>query len=179
MSRDPAGRGPAGAPGPDDERDPGRPGDEGPRLAPTAGGVLLGWASVGLIGGWLLHRVALGLDRVPPLVTWAQAVTLLFLAVVVGLAAFATHRVLHVRGERLPSHQSVNRLLLARATSLVGSLLAGGYAGYALSWLGLSAELAGQRALRAALAALAAALLAVAGLLLERACRVREDDDDA
>ncbi len=53
-----------------------------------------------------------------------------------------------MRHERLEPHQAVNRLVLARACALVGALVAGGYLGYALSWLGVDAELARQRAWR-------------------------------
>ncbi|HRD62224.1 MAG TPA: DUF3180 family protein, partial [Nocardioides sp.] len=56
-----------------------------------------------------------------------------------------------------------------------GALVAGGYAGYALSWVGDPAELAGQRILRSAVAVLAGIAMVVFALLLERACRVRPD----
>jgi hypothetical protein len=84
----------------------------------------------------------------------------------------------HVRHERLLPHQAVNRLVLARACAFVGALVAGGYGGYAVSWLGLEAELAGQRAWRSATAALAGLLICATGLLLERACRVRSGDPE-
>ena len=45
--------------------------------------------------------------------------------------------------------------MLARACALVGALVAGGYLGYALSWVGVSAELADQRVVRSLVAALA------------------------
>ena len=64
--------------------------------------------------------------------------------------------------------------MLARAGALVGALVAGGYAGYALSWIGDPAELAGQRILRSVVAVLAGVLMVVGALLLERACRVRK-----
>ena len=69
------------------------------------------------------------------------------------MTAWHTWRAVHVRGERLEPHQAVNRLVLGRASALVGALVAGGYAGYAVSWVGSEAELAGQRMLRSALAA--------------------------
>ena len=48
-------------------------------------------------------------------------------------------------------HQAVNRLVLAKACALAGALVAGGYLGYALSWVGLTdAELAQQRMVHAA-----------------------------
>jgi integral membrane sensor domain MASE1 len=82
-----------------------------------------------------------------------------------------------VRRERLEPHQAVNRLVLARAGALVGALVAGGYAGYAISWIGDPAELAGQRILRSVIAVVAGVLIVVGALLLERACRVRKPND--
>ena len=55
--------------------------------------------------------------------------------------------------------------------------MAGGYAGYAISWLGVPSELASQRAWRSLAAAIAGVAILIAALLLERACRVRNEDD--
>ena len=83
---------------------------------------------------------------------------------------------MQVRHERLEPHRAVNRLVLGRAAALVGALVAGGYAGYAVSWIGDPAELAGQRILRSAVAVAAGITTMVAALLLERACRVQKRD---
>ena len=114
-----------------------------------------------------------------PIVTWAQPLALVLVAAILGATAYATWRTVHVHQERLEPHQAVNRLVLARACALVGALVAGGYLGYALSWVGADAELADQRAWRSALAGLAGVAIVVTGVLLERACRVRSDVDDA
>ena len=60
----------------------------------------------------------------------------------------------------------------------MGGLVAGGYAGYAVSWLGLRAELADERILRSAAAAVAGVAIVIGALLLERACRVRSGDEE-
>jgi hypothetical protein len=44
-----------------------------------------------------------------------------------------------------------------------------------VSWIGVDAELAGQRIVRCLVAVAAGVVLMVGGLLLERACRVRSD----
>ncbi len=61
----------------------------------------------------------------------------------------------------------------------MGALVAGGYVGYAISWLGVGPQLVGERLWRSLAAAVAAGLVMCAALLLERACRVRPDEGDA
>ena len=151
----------------------------GGHLRPTSAGALTAWLVVGLVGGWLLHPVSESVRGQALLVQWVQPAALLLLAVAVGITAWHTWRAVQVRHEHLEPHQAVNRLVLGRASALVGALVAGGYAGYAVSWLGSDAELAGERMLRSALAALASCLVVVGGLFLERACRVRKDPPKA
>ena len=112
----------------------GRP-DEGGTLRPTSPTVLAVWGLVGLVLGWLFHPLS---DRwgTPPVVTWAQPLTLLLVAAILGYTAWSTWRTVHVHAERLAPNQAVNRLVLARACAFVGALAGGGYLGYALSWLG-------------------------------------------
>jgi hypothetical protein len=56
-------------------------------------------------------------------------------------------------------------------------VVAGGYFGYALAWVGFGeAELAQQRMVHAVLGGLAGVALVAGSLLLERACRVNGDD---
>ena len=149
----------------------------GGRLRPTSVGALTLWGVVGLVGGWVLHPLAERMRDTAPIVTWAQPLALLLVAVILGATAFLTWRTIHVHQQRLEPQQAVNRLVLARACALVGALVAGGYLGYALSWIGDPAELADDRMVRALLAATAAIAAAVAAMFLERACRVRGDDD--
>lgn len=163
---------------PPSEPDPDDPSDGAPgpgALRPTPPLHLVGWAVVGLVCGWAVRPVCDRLGVVPPLVSGAQPLALLLLAVILGYVAWATHRAVHVRRERLLPHQAVNRLVLARACAIVASVVAGGYLGYALSWIGDAAELADERMVRALLAAAAAAAAAVAALFLERACRVHDE----
>lgn len=155
---------------------PDAPSDGAGSLRPTPSWVLVVWGSVGLVGGWLVRPVADRIGSTVPIVTWAQPAALALVAAILGCTAWLTYRTVQVHHQRLLPHQGVNRLVLARACALVGALVAGSYAGYAVSWLGLEAELAGQRAVRSALAALAGVAICVMGLLLERACRVRKDD---
>ena len=149
------------------------------RLRPTSPGSITVWAVVGLVFGWVLHPVAESIRGTAPVVTWVPPLTLSLVAAILGWTAWVTYRTVHLRRERLLPHQAVNRLVLARACALAGALVAGGYLGYAVSWLGIDAELAQQRLVRSLLAAAAGVLICVAALLLERACRVRSDDEEA
>jgi len=166
---------PRSGPGSDDDQDD-PPEPEG-RLGPTSYAVVAVWAIGGLVLGWLWKLVAEELNGTAPLVSWVQPAALWLVAAAIAITAWQTHRAVQVRRERLEPHRAVNRLVLARAGALVGALVAGGYAGYAVSWIGDPAELAGQRILRSAVAVLAGIVMVAGALLLERACRVREDRD--
>jgi hypothetical protein len=160
-------------PHPRGDRDP--DGEPTGTLRPITPGAVTAWGVAGLVGGWLLHPVSEELRGQALLVQWVQPAALLLLAVAVGTTAWHTWRTVQVRRERVEPHQAVNRLVLGRAAALVGALVAGGYAGYAVSWVGSEAELADQRMLRSALASLAGGLVVAGGVVLERACRVRKD----
>jgi MFS family permease len=171
VSRDPAI--PPGGLDPDDPEPP----EPGGQLGTTTVGAIVGFAVVGLVLGWLVRPVSLRSGGTAPTVSWLPVLALLFVAVIVGSVAWSTYRLIHRRHERLAPHHAVNRLVLAKACTLGGALVAGAYAGYAISWVGLTeALLARERMLHAALAALAGVALVVGALLLERACRTRRDD---
>ena len=154
---------------------PPTPDDEGPeeesegRLGPTSYVVVVGWALAGLVLGWGL-RILTG---AAPVVSWGQPAALWLVAVVIATTAWQTHRAVQVRRERLEPHRAVNRLVLARAGAYVGALVAGAYAGFALSWVGDPAELASQRIVRSLVGVAAALVIVIGSFLLERACRVR------
>lgn len=142
-------------------------------VRPTGHAVLAVLVAVGLVLGWLLRAGALRLGLPQPPVTWPAVGLIAFLAAALLGTAWATRRVVRRDRTRLAAHQAVNRLVLGKACALVGALLLGGYAGYALAQLGVGTPAAEQRLLRSALAALAALAMTGAALLLEHACRVR------
>lgn len=147
-------------------------------VRPTPAGLLAAWAVAGIVLGWLLRPLAARYADAAPVVTWLQVLALFLVAGILALTAWGTWRALKVHRLRLDSERAVNRLVLAKACALVGALTAGGYTGYAISWLGMSAELADQRILRSGVAAVGAVLVCGAALLLERACRVRDGDPE-
>ena len=148
------------------------------RLRPTSPAAITGWAVAGLVGGWLVHPVAERVSGSAPVLTWAQPLALALVAAILGSTAWLTWRTVHVHRQRLEPHRAVNRLVLARASALVGALVAGGYLGYAVSWLGDDAELAAERAWRSGASSAAGVAIVITAVLLERACRVRSDDDE-
>ncbi len=132
----------------------------------------------GLVLGWSLRAVAIRVDALLPRIGWLQAATLYLVALILALAARATHQALQRGERRLPPHQAVNRLVLAKACAIAGAFVTGGYLGHALSWVGVASDLGGSRILVSTVAAGGAVLMVAASLLLERACRVRDDDDE-
>jgi len=144
----------------------------------TGAGPLVGFAVTGLVLGWLLRPASIRLNGSAPTVGWTPVLALLLVAVILGSVAWQTHRDLHRRGVRLEPHKAVNRLVLAKASALVGALVAGGYFGYAISWWRVSeAALARDRLVQSLVAGVAGVLIVAGSLLLERACRVRGGDD--
>jgi H+/Cl- antiporter ClcA len=140
-------------------------------LRPTSAGSLTACAVAGLVIGWGLHPAMSRLVGRPPLISWAQALALVLVAVIMGFLAWQTWQTVQVRGERLEPHRAVNRLVLARACALGGALVGAGYVGYAISWLGDASQLADRWILRSLVAAAGGAGVTLASLLLERACR--------
>lgn len=140
--------------------------------------MLIGWALVGLVLGWSLRPLGIRLNGTAPTVGWLPVLALAFVALVMGSVAWSTYRSVQRRRERLEPHHAVNRLVLGKSGALAGAVVAGGYFGYALAWVGLTeVELAQQRLQHAVLGGVAGVALVVTSLLLERACRVSRDDD--
>lgn len=157
--------------------EPPEPEPEG-RLRTTGPKVLTASALVGLVAGWAIRPLCNAAGTPAPRVSWLQVSALYLVAAILLFLARATHRAVQQGQQRLRPHEAVNRLVLAKSCALVGALVAGGYLGYALSWVGIDAELAPERIVHS-LAAVGGAVLSVVGsLLTERACRVRGDDDE-
>ncbi len=159
--------------GPEDPygpEDPDGPGSSG-TLRPTSAPALTACAVGGLVLGWAIHPVMVRLTGAPPLVSWPQVLALVLVAGIMAYLAWQTWQTVQVRRERLDPQRAVNRLVLARACALGGTLVAAGYLGYAVSWLGDASLYADRWMLRAGVACLGASGAAVASLVLERACR--------
>jgi hypothetical protein len=129
---------------------------------------------------WLLLRILDSNGTTLPPLTWTAPAGVLALALLVGVAWVT------VRRRRAPTQPHVTPIdplgmarlaALGKAASHVGAALVGWYAGWVVLLLpDLEISSRRDRAVWAGFAVGAAVLLAVAGLLLERACRVRDDE---
>jgi uncharacterized membrane protein len=136
-------------------------------------------AVFGALAGWLVVVVANALDLVAPYVPWTAPAALVVIAALVGALAWSTHQRLQVRKERMPPERAVAFLVLGKASALAGAVIAGGYLAFALMFVDrFDAAAPRERVIRALVTVVAAVGLTVAGLLLERACRVPDGDDD-
>jgi hypothetical protein len=143
------------------------------RLHPTSSRLLVGAGVVGLVTGWFGGALLERTTSVVPNVPWTAVLVLLFAAAVLGWLAWSTYRTVHRQRRWIDPHRAVYYLVLAKASSVVGALMAGVYVGFGARFLDdLAAPLPQERVLRAGLVAVAAALVVVTALLLERACRV-------
>lgn len=158
-----------------EEREPPEPRGH---IRTTGTGPLVLFGLTGLVLGWLIRPVSIWMDSPAPTVGWPPVLALFFVALIVGSVAWSTYNAFHRRNERIEPHRAVNRLVLAKSCALAGAMVAGGYFGYALSWVGVAnADLAEERMIQSVLAGIAGLLVVVGSLLLERACRVRGSDD--
>jgi len=134
----------------------------------------------GALGGWLVVLTSNALGLTPPLVRWPTPLAVVLVAALVGALAYSTHQLIQVRHERMESSRAVAYLVLGKASALAGAVVAGGYLAYALMFVTrMEAASPRERVIRSAVAVLAGVGLSLAGLLLERACRVPRNGDDA
>ena len=103
----------------------------------------------------------------------------MLVAAIMAFLAWHTWQTVQVRHERLDPQRAVNRLVLARACALGGALVAAGYVGYAVSWLGDQSQLADRWILISLVAASGGVGVTLASLVLERACRTGGDEPRA
>ena len=148
-------------------------------IRPTRVPALLALFLVGGVLGYAFGRLSIAIRGYAPQIQWSSAIGLLIAAAIVLLLANSTYRTLHREHGRMEPHRAVRFLLLAKASALVGAIVAGGYLGFAINFVTqLDVPVPQQRVIHSFGAAIAAILLAVAGLLLERACRIPKDDEE-
>ncbi len=148
-------------------------------VRPTRIRTLIALFLVGGVLGYAFARISIAVNGTAPQIQWGSVVVLLAAAAIVLVLANSTYRTLHRDRRRIDVHRAVRFLLLAKASALVGAIVAGGYLGFALEFVDqLDIRLPQERVVRSVSAAVAAVLLVVGGLLLERACRVPKDKEE-
>jgi hypothetical protein len=149
-------------------------------VRPTRLRVLLAAVLVMAAAGYLLAATAYA--GIPPLPAFAPVTLVLLAAVEAGLALIVRDKVRGGRPSGRPMHamQVARAAVLAKASSLAGSLLFGLYGGLFVWTFGRRGDLAAANADArvAGLSAAAALALVVAALVLERFCRTPDDHED-
>ena len=162
---------------------PRRPEKEPPQgtIVPTTLRLLLATFVVGGLLGYALAVVSEQLSSTSsaPRVQWTSVIALGAVAAANLVLAAWTYRTLHRERRRMEPHVAVTMLLFAKASSIVGAFVAGGYAGFALHFVGrLEAELPRERVIRSIIAAVTGVAIVISALLLERACRIPKVEDE-
>ncbi len=136
-----------------------------------------------IVGGVLGYALAVISEQVSstssaPRVPWTSVVALTAVAVANTVLAWWTHRTVHRERKRMDPGLAVTFLLFAKASSIVGAFVAGGYSGFALHFVGqLEVDLPRERVIRAIVAAVTGVAIVISALLLERACRIPKPPD--
>ena len=147
-------------------------------MRPTPVRALMSAGILGFALGLLVARVAYA--SLPPLSAVTPFALLLLAVFELSLAGVVRSRVRGVPGRSGPMHplQVARAAALAKASSPTGALLLGGYLGLLAHVLPIGSQGARSDSLLAALSAAGALGLLVGALLLERACRTPDAEDD-
>jgi hypothetical protein len=143
----------------------------------TNASTLVIFAVIGVVGGWLLDaaRAAMGEPVIVP--PYALAVVLLVLGVLVVVSAVPVRRAVK-DGTRVDPFYAMRVVVLAKASALTASLLAGGTLGILLYLLSRPVVPGPGSALMALAATVGGIALLVGGLIAERMCTVPPEDDE-
>jgi hypothetical protein len=143
----------------------------------TKPSTLIIFAVIGVVGGWFLDAALAAMGEpviVPP---YSLAVVLLILAVLVVVAAVPVRRAVK-DGTRVDPFYATRVVVLAKASALTASLLAGGAAGILIYLLSRPVVPGPGSALMALASTGGAIALLIGGLVAERMCTVPPEDDE-
>lgn len=133
---------------------------------------------IGLLIGWVIAAVT-GSDGVAARVAWSGPVALLAAAAILGCVAYVLHQRLQVHRIRIDDRQAVTWLALGKAAAIMGAVMAGGYAGFAVRFLpDIAIEAPRERVIRSVIAIAGAIALMIAALRIERSCQAYDPDDE-
>jgi hypothetical protein len=143
----------------------------------TRPSTMVAFAVIGVVGGWFLDAALAAMGEpviVPP---YSLAVVLVILAVLVVVAAVPVRRAVR-DGTRVDPFYAMRVVVLAKASTLTASLLAGGGVGILIYLLSRPVVPGPGAALMALAAAGGAIALLIGGLVAERMCTVPPEDDE-
>lgn len=147
-------------------------------IGPTRLTVLFVVITLSGLLGYAWASIVEQLNHTAPRVEWVAVAAPWLIAAMLGLLAGSTYKTIHRDRRRMASRQAMNLLVLAKASALVGAVLAGGYLGFGLNFVDrLDIPLPRDRAVRSLVAAGGGLAMTFCALLLERACRVPMDPD--
>lgn len=148
-------------------------------VGPTRPSLLAMVFVVAAVVGFASVQLIEARSRAAPRIEWPAVAALALVAATLLAFAYSTYGIVHRDRARIDSRRAVSLLLLAKASALVGAVVAGGYLGFGLNFVGrLDVELPRERAVRALVAAAMGLGIVVSSLLLERACRIPKDSTD-
>jgi hypothetical protein len=134
-------------------------------------GGALGWSGVAV-----LEATGMIVARTP----WSAAGGLAFFAALLLVGAWYMYDRVHRKQRGVDVLTAVRLLALAKASALVGALVAGVYAGFAVRFVPVFDTPDGrERVVRGVVTALTALGVVAGSLLLERACKVPKGPDEA
>ncbi len=148
-------------------------------MTPTRPGPLIALAVIGTVVGFLLQiaLVTASLPKVRP--EYSFAITLAVIAVVIIVLAVPVYRATHGPLRRpVDAFYATRVVVLAKASSLAGSLLSGLGLGFTIELVVRPLGSNGDLVARVLSTLGAAVLLLVAGLVAEFLCRVPPHDDE-
>jgi hypothetical protein len=149
-------------------------------VQPTRPGVLAALAAAGFVAGIALSGLVASITGGRPGAPWITTLLLAFLVVVLLWARRLVHKWLD-EPDRVPGMDGLRAgrlVVLAKAGSVFGALVSGGYTGFAVAALGdLDRPYGRDVVLRCLAAAVAGGLVAAAALALERACQLPPPSD--
>ncbi|MBA2560988.1 MAG: DUF3180 domain-containing protein [Propionibacteriales bacterium] len=156
-----------------------QPGQSKGTIGPTRINTLVASFVLGAAAGYTLVPVSEWLNGTAPTIEWSSVAVLVVIAAVLLALAYSTYRIVHRDRARMEPQRAVNFLMLAKASALMGALVAGGYGGFGAQFLDqLEIALPRERVIRSVASAVASVAIVICALLLERACRVPRDPDE-
>lgn len=138
-----------------------------------------GLALLGAAIGWTLVGLFRSSMTAVPQLPWTVAGGLGLLMLALFLGAWYVYDRVHRKGYGVDALLAFRLLVLAKASALVGATIFGGYAGFGLRrMVSMGNALSNDQVIISFVSAGVSVLIVVGALLLERACKLPDDDEE-